>query len=140
MDLVLRKRISVKIYKKQSWKDSLLRRLAKVNKWNKRYRKANSLIISVSFSERVKVTECIATLPLSLLYFKGISRNLPSISPPFYGYFKPPSLYQSSVLRVFQVTLPLSVLCFTGIPSHPPSISTPFYGYFKEPSLSQYSV
>ncbi|XP_015748717.1 PREDICTED: kinesin-like protein KIF13A, partial [Acropora digitifera] len=29
MDLVLRKRISVKIYKKQSWKDSLLRRLAK---------------------------------------------------------------------------------------------------------------
>lgn len=29
MDLVLRKRISVKIYKKQSWKDSLLRRIAK---------------------------------------------------------------------------------------------------------------
>ena len=31
MDLVLRKRISVRIYKKQSWKDSLLRKIAKVN-------------------------------------------------------------------------------------------------------------
>ena len=31
MDLVLRKRISVKVYKKQSWKDSLLRKIAKVN-------------------------------------------------------------------------------------------------------------
>ena len=30
MDLVLRKRISVKVYKKQSWKDSLLRKIAKV--------------------------------------------------------------------------------------------------------------
>ncbi|XP_020610321.1 kinesin-like protein KIF13B [Orbicella faveolata] len=29
MDLVLRKRISVKVYKKQSWKDSLLRKIAK---------------------------------------------------------------------------------------------------------------
>ena len=31
MDLVLRKRISVKVYKRQSWKDSLLKKITRVS-------------------------------------------------------------------------------------------------------------
>ena len=64
----------------------------------------------------------------------------PPISPPFYGYFKPPSLYQSSVLRVLQATAPLPMLPFMSTSSHPPSLSGLICEYAKPPNLHQRGI
>ena len=65
MDLVLRKRICVKIYKRQSWKDTLLRRITRVS-WDLISKKENlSALLTLAHQQIWLAAPCIDTAELS---------------------------------------------------------------------------